>query len=170
MYLCELINKFNKTIMVKNRFFILMLLSALFVGFTSCGGDDDKDTNYAKEIAGTYKGGLTMDMEGTPIPIADNVKIDITRSSNSKVIMKINQELDILAGMPLNIECPSDVTFKDGIYNITGKVTWMLLAAPIEVNGKINAAGHANINISVSIPGDGEMAGSFDVVFSGDKQ
>ena len=149
----------------KNRFFLLMLLSALFIGFTSCGSDDE-DTDYAKEIAGKYIGTLTM--EG--MPIAQDVEITVTRNSNTKATLKINQELAILPGMPLNIECPSDVTFKDNEYSVTGKTTWMLIA-PITVNGTISSGGQANINILISIPNTaGEMAGDFNVVFDGTKK
>jgi hypothetical protein len=156
---------------VKNKFFLLMLASALFIGFTSCGDDDD-DSDYAKEIAGTYKGDLTIENMGT-IP---DVIITVTRNSNSKVTLTLDtQNLPILSDLGFGVaECPSDVTFKNGIYSITGKTTWMAMATipiPIEVtNSTINSTGQADININVVVDVEGLQSGTFNIAFTGNKE
>ena len=163
---------------VKNKFFLLMLASALFISFTSCGDDDD-NPDYAKEIAGTYKGILSMDMGDNGWgPISDeNFIITVTRNSNTMVTLRIeNQNLPILGDISLDVECTSNVTFNNGVYGITGNTTWDVIPTqvtiPIQVNGTITSAGIAKINIAaIDVPGGLPFpGGTFNVVFDGNKE
>jgi hypothetical protein len=161
-YLCS---KFKNMILMnlKFRLFFMLFLSALCVGFTACSNDDDED--YAKAIAGTYNGGLTM--EGAPI--ASNVAIAITRDAENQITLKMNETVLF---MQIDIICKSGVTYASSKYAISGTTTFNMeiagteisMPVPVRVNGTIDKSGTANIQINVDIP-DAPVT----VIFGGQK-
>ncbi|MDR3267958.1 MAG: hypothetical protein LBT83_02680, partial [Tannerella sp.] len=68
----------------KFRLFFMLFLSSLCIGFSSCSNDDD---DYAKAIAGTYHGVLTL----AEAPIATDVEIVITRDAENQITLKLNE-------------------------------------------------------------------------------
>jgi hypothetical protein len=135
----------------------------MFIGIVSCS-DDEKETDYAKEIVGDYKGAITFNGINTP-----NVLIEVEYGSENKVILKMNQEV---AGLQIDIECNSDVKYANNEYNISGTTTFNLVVAaetpavpvPVTVDGTINKEGTAILNMNVATPSP------LTVVFTGTKQ
>lgn len=72
---------------------LLMFVFSLSLAFTACSDDDDNDkVDYAKEVAGTYTGSLTLKIPVMEIneTIADK-KIELTRISDNKVNLKLKE-------------------------------------------------------------------------------
>jgi hypothetical protein len=147
---------------------VMMCLSALCMGFTSCGDKDDEkeNDNYGQTIAGTYSGNLLMENE--PDPIVSGARITIARDDDRHVTLKMNETV---MNLPVNIECKSDVTYSNNLYQVTGNTTFNMsmgevtLPVPVVVNGTIDRNGKASININVDVP-----AGAVAVVFDGQRQ
>ncbi|MDR1103078.1 MAG: calycin-like domain-containing protein [Tannerella sp.] len=145
---------------MKYRLFSMTVwLSALCMGFTACGDKENtEDNNYAKVIAGTYKGNLLMG----GAPIGENTEITITRDDDNHATLKMNKEVMTL---PVNIACKTDVTFVGNQYRISGNTTFEMgegVSVPVTVNGTIDGAGKATININVEVPNIGPLAVVFD--------
>jgi hypothetical protein len=139
-------------------------LSALCTGFTSC--DDKKeveDNNFAQAIAGTYSGTLSV-----PGAEDSNAQIEIVREDDSHAILKMNETV---MALPVNIECRTAVTFSSSLYQIAGSTTFNMGTAevpvliPVDVTGTINGSGKALIQITVDVPGLGQIP----VAFGGQK-
>lgn len=158
---------------LKSKLFFMLLVSALCVGFTACDDDDDDDkkTDYAAVIAGTYTGSVKM---GEAV-VAEDATITITRTAENKVKLSMNQTI---MELPIDIECNSDVTNKDGVNSFSGTASITLqaedgssLPANVKVDGNVNGSGKATINIVV---GEelAEQAPTFPitVVFEGEKK
>jgi hypothetical protein len=141
---------------MKSKLFVFMLLTALCAGFTSCSKDDDdkSDDNYAKAIAGTYKGQILMD----GLQVVPEAQIVITRDGDKQVTLKV---AETVLGLNVDIACKSEVTYNDNKYAISGNTTFNMaigegggtLPIPVAVSGTIDKAGKASINITVNIPG-----------------
>ena len=75
--------------MKKNLFYLFALICSMSL-FTACSDDDDPD--YSKvieeEIAGDYKGTLTVTVEGTPMP-AEPQKIKIEKAGPSAINLSL---------------------------------------------------------------------------------
>ena len=163
---------------------LLILIIALF-SFSLAGCKDDEDTNYAKDIEGTYKGDLNL---GGQLPVGTNVEIKIERKDNSHVTLTLNENLTNLPPLfegggaieqlPLDVSCVCIVTYSvdpsylgtTGYY-IGGETMVTLpipgLSSPVEtsVGGIITSEYDATINIVVDI-----MGTPLTVIFEGDKQ
>jgi hypothetical protein len=141
-----------------------MCLSALCMGFTACNDKDDE--NHAQAIVGTYSGNLLIESA----PIVNDARITITRDDDRHVTLKMNETV---MGMPVNIECKSDVAYSNNQYLVTGKTTFNMdvegvpvpVPVPVSVDGTIDRNGKASIRINVEIP-----TGALTVVFDGKKQ
>lgn len=161
---------------LKNNFLLLTLLSTLFIGltFTSCSDDDDDSIDYSKDIVGEYEGNLTMG-GATLVP---DMKIKITRNSNTSVTLSINQFIPPL-DQTLNVQCPSNVTYDEDSeqYESIGNTTWNMPIAenvtvpvPINVDGIYYDGKKADIDITVKLPAMGEIPAQTLVVnFFGEK-
>jgi Iap family predicted aminopeptidase len=148
---------------------MMMCLSALCMGFTSCGDKDDEkeNDNYGQAIAGTYSGNLQM-AGATIVPSAS---ITIARDDDRHVTLKMNESV---MGLSVNIECKSDVTYSNNQYRVAGNTTFNMtvegapapIPVPVVVDGTIDRNGKASININVDVPVTGAVA----VVFDGQRQ
>lgn len=152
---------------MKTKFNLLfvMLLSSLCITFTSCSDDDDDDktTDYAKEIAGTYKGDVFPD--GVDQAIATDATITITRNSDTNVSLKMEQEIANVG--TIKVDCKSDVAYTSEKYEIaktttTAEVKGMPI--PVTVNGNVDKSGNATINIEIP------LLENMKVVYKGKKQ
>lgn len=78
--------------MNKKLICLLMFVFSLSLAFTACSDDDDDKVDYAKEVAGTYTGSLTLKIPVMEIDetIADK-KIELTRISDNKVNLKLKE-------------------------------------------------------------------------------
>lgn len=146
-YLCaQILNTF----FMKTKFSLLfaMLFSFLCITFTSCSDDDDETVNYAKEIAGTYKGDISP--EGSDEVLATDATITFTRNSDKNVTLKVDQTI---ADLPINVECTSDVTYTAEKYHIDGTTEFKMGDAtyPVNVTGSIDQSGNATINIAIPL-------------------
>jgi hypothetical protein len=120
----------------------------------SCNDDEKEKTDYAKEIVGNYKGAVTSG----EYPLASDVTISIAHESENKVVLKLDETI---AGIPIKIECKSDVIYSNNKYNISATTTFN--EAPVTVEGDIDREGNAVLDIKIP-------AFELDVVFSGTKQ
>ncbi len=131
---------------LKSNLFFLMLLSVMFIGFTACSDDDA----IADKVTGTYTGILEMDGYGV---IAENVTIKVTKTSDSKVTLTLNQDLPNFGNF--NISCPSVVGSEEvdnngktvTVYYSDGTSTWKD-DLTVEVFG-VYYQGKTNIEIAV---------------------
>jgi hypothetical protein len=170
------------------KFFFILFVSGLCLGFTACGDDDD--TNYAEAIAGTYEGTLDIAALGVTIP---NVELKLTRQSDKIVQISIDQE--VMPGLEIKIETPSKkITLSKDVYSISATTSYNLqagvslpmapptpgtgtiivkysspIALSITVNGTITSKGKANLDINVSA-GGGYPPFPFDVNYEGQKK
>ncbi|MDR1406633.1 MAG: calycin-like domain-containing protein [Tannerella sp.] len=149
---------------MKSKLFSAMLcLSVLCIGFTACSDDEKEDGNYAKAIAGTYKGSLLMESA----PIVSDAQIDVIRDDDRNVTLKMNETV---LTMSVDIECKSEVSLSNGQYLLSGSTTFNMsmgeatVPVPVKVNGTIDSAGKANIRISVEVPNL-----PVEVIFDGQK-
>ncbi|MDH6307824.1 hypothetical protein M2451_000273 [Dysgonomonas sp. PFB1-18] len=74
--------------MNKKLIYLLALVFSLGLSFTACGDDDDDPvvtSDYAKEIAGTYKGTLTVTIAGQDTPIEREIKVERTAENKATV-------------------------------------------------------------------------------------
>lgn len=156
----------------KSKLFLMLFVSLLVVSFTGCK-DDDEETNYAAEIAGTYSGSVALDGN----VIATDAEITMTRKSDQKITLSMNQTI---YGIVVEIECESTVAYANNVYSIAGATTKNLtiaegVAVPtdITVSGTINKSKQASLNIIVgetlkeAMP---ELGFPLTVVFTGTKQ
>lgn len=124
------------------KLFFILFVSSLSLGFTSC--DDDDDPDYAKEIAGTYKG--TISALESEIP---NAEIKIARKSENRVTISMNQDLGVAV---VDVTAESDVLFSDKTYSVAGTATYEWtegaeVTLPVEIKGTIDKDYNATINI-----------------------
>jgi hypothetical protein len=146
----------------KIKLFVI-LLTLMSIGVSSCNDDEKAKTDYAKEIAGTYKGNITLAGD----PVATDVQIDVVYKSENKVSLKMNQTIPVI-NLPINIESPSDVTYTNNVYNISTSASieiGMPIPIPVTVAGTIDKTGTATFNIGVAIP-DAPV----NAVYTGTKQ
>jgi len=142
----------------KFQFLFMMFFTALCLGFTACSDDDDDDTDYAQEIAGTYVGTVTIPGMGDPIP---NVTIVFDRNSQNKITMKMNQTLPVLG--EIEIESQSNVTYKDNKYYVSGTATHEEI--PVKIDGSVDKEKNIDITIGVAVS-DPPM----EVIYKGKRQ
>jgi hypothetical protein len=146
----------------------------MFIGIVSCS-DDEKETDYAKEIVGSYKGDIKSE-DGSTI-VGDTAIVNIVYRSENKVILKMNQKI---AGLPIDIECNSEVKYADNEYVVSGNASFnypieglsVPVSLPVSVSGKIDTKKGATLNISIATPDPSISIPLFPltVVFTGTKQ
>ena len=137
--------------MNKKLICLLMFVFSLSLAFTACSDDDDDKVDYAKEVAGTYTGSLTLKI---PVMEIADKKIELTRISDNKVNLKLKEfsygtltlgdipvdeitvtkdgstykladtskNIDLLGGLMTATVAISSSTVKDGKLNMTIKV------------------------------------------------
>jgi hypothetical protein len=145
--------------------FLVTFLCALCMGFTSCSDDNDDD-DYAKAIAGDYKGVITI----ADAPVTENTQVTIKKEAKNSATLTMKETV---IGLPIDIACKADVTFANNTYAIAGETTFNLpiegvsvpVPVPVKINGTGDQSGNVTLNIQVGIP-DGPVA----VVYKGKKQ
>ncbi|MDR2763439.1 MAG: calycin-like domain-containing protein [Tannerella sp.] len=140
-------------------------LSALCMGFTACGDKEKtEDNNLAQAIAGTYGGNLSVGGAA-----GNSAQIVIARVGDRQVTLKMNETV---LGLPVNIECSTEVVYTGNLYRISGNTTFNMgteaapVVVPVVVDGTIDGGGKASIHINVEVPAIGSVA----VTFEGQKQ
>lgn len=154
--------------MKKNLFYLFALVCSMSL-FTACSDDDDAP-DYSKviesEIAGNYKGTLTVTVEGTTMP-SEPQKITIEKASPSA----INLSLANFSFMGITI---GDIELKNCILSQNGDTYTFTGTQKLEVEGlscTINAQGTiANGAVKVDMDVDaiaGGLKQSVKVVYEG---
>ena len=65
-----------------------MFVFSLSLAFTACSDDDDNDkVDYAKEVAATYNGTLTIDLPEIP-SVTQDVKLERTAENKVKMVLE----------------------------------------------------------------------------------
>ncbi|MDR2138240.1 MAG: calycin-like domain-containing protein [Tannerella sp.] len=151
--------------MKKYKLLSVIWLSALCTGFAACGDKEEKeDTNFAQAIAGTYLGSLRIGETES-----SDAQIVITRDDDRHAVLKMNETV---MGLPVDIECRTDVTGDGQAYRISGNTTFYMPAeeapvpVPVDVSGTFDRAGKTSIQIVVDVP----ALGSMTVIFEGQKR
>lgn len=157
--------------------YLLLLICSTGLLFSSCGkedikgdpdqeqggGDDDTDDPVLpveKELAGTYKGLLSILVDGNKLGDDAVQKIYISKSALGDNLLKLELK-DFTFGIPIgdiNVDSCA-VTLKDNIYSFSGNVTLTFAApigtCPINVEGTIEES-NININITVAVAALGQ--------------
>lgn len=157
--------------------YLLLLICSTGLLFSSCGkedikgdpdqeqggGDDDTDNPVLpveKELAGTYKGLLSILVDGNKLGDDAVQKIYISKSALGDNLLKLELK-DFTFGIPIgdiNVDSCA-VTLKDNIYSFSGNVTLTFAApigtCPINVEGTIEES-NININITVAVAALGQ--------------
>ena len=147
------------------KLFFILFVTSLSLGFISCSDDDDADTeDYAKAIAGTYKGDVSF--LGQAIP---NAEIELTRIAENKVQLKMDQNLLIQV---VKVETTSDVTLQNGKYTINATATHPMegFSLPIGIKGTVDKNNKMNLTIVVGQGITDIPPFPVDVVFDGERQ
>ncbi|MDR1681180.1 MAG: hypothetical protein LBS12_05285 [Prevotellaceae bacterium] len=126
-----------------------LALGLVFVA-AGCSKDDDNKDDFAKDIAGTYVGTLTMGEE----VLAEDANITITRVDATNVLIGLNETIVVsTAPIPLNVSCASTVTKTGNNYVIAGTDEVEIPAMgtfPVSIAGTIDNAGNAGFLITVT--------------------
>lgn len=73
--------------MNKKLICLLMFVFSLSFAFTACSDDDDDKVDYAKEVAATYGGTLTIDLPEIP-SVTQDVKLERTAENKVKMVLE----------------------------------------------------------------------------------
>lgn len=73
--------------MNKKLICLLMFVFSLSLVFTACSNDDDDKVDYAKEVAATYGGTLTIDLPEIP-SVTQDVKLERTAENKVKMVLE----------------------------------------------------------------------------------
>lgn len=73
--------------MNKKLICLLMFVFSLSLAFTACSDDDDDKVDYAKEVAATYGGTLTIDLPEIP-SVTQDVKLERTAENKVKMVLE----------------------------------------------------------------------------------
>lgn len=165
--------------MNKKLICLLMFVFSLGLAFTACSDDDDDDKkdDYAKEIAATYDGKLTI--AEIPVPEMDN-SIILSRVAENKVSLVLNEISIILqeGADPVtvkNIKVNNvPVTKSNETYSLTKtteKIKFDMMGeeeeADVTVEGTVKA-GKADLKITVgAVEG---FADGLNITFAGNKK
>ena len=167
--------------MNKKLIYLLMLVFTLGLSFTACSDDDDDDDNgknYAKEVAGTYTGPLTLKI---PVMEVDETitdkKIELTRVSDDKVNLKLKE----FSYGPLTLgDIPVDeitVTKDSSTYKLadTSKDIDLLggaMTATVTISSSTVKDGKLNMTIKVNNVkqgGNDMQLGDMNITYSGSR-
>jgi hypothetical protein len=152
-------------LMMKCRLLGMMVwLSVWCTGFTACDKKETENNNFAQAIAGTYRGNLSV--EGAE---SSSAQIVITRVDDQHATLKMDE---IVMGLPVNIECRTEVTYSGNLYRFSGNTTFHMgagevaIPVPVAVDGTVDGSGKTSIRIAVEVP----AIGSVPVTFEGQRQ
>ncbi len=142
--------------MRKGLFCLLAAVASL--GFLSC----DKDEDYAKDVAGSYPGTLTVYVSNPPVTSSNTITLARTGENKVKLVLP---DFNFMGGNLGNIEVPDMIVGKAGnVYSLAGSTTLML---------DLNSDGTAETPIPLTFTGtitDGAMSIAFPVTVSAESQ
>lgn len=154
--------------MKKNLFYLFALICSMSL-FTACS-DDDEAPDYSKviesEMAGNYKGTLTVTVEGTTMP-SEPQKIKIEKAGPSAINLSLANFsfMGITIG---NVELKNCVLSQNGnVYTFTGTQDLKVDALSCTINAKgtiANSAVKVDMDIDATVGG---LKQSVKVVYEG---
>lgn len=104
--------------MKKNLFYLFALICSMSL-FTACSDDDDPVYPIEEELAGTYKGTLDIELDGTSIANGMPKNITIAKAGNNIVSLEL-KDFSFM-GMNLTIKLEKCVLKQNGTsYTFTG--------------------------------------------------
>jgi len=156
--------------MSKKIVYFMMLAFSLSL-FTACSDDDDDDdpVDYAKEIAATYGGKLTISFGATPTEIDKDIAI--VRNDENKVQVEL-KEFSFLGQNLGDIKVENIPVSKNGdTYKLSEtskelKLAGNTIEATVKVSGTVDKSNKLDLKIDVDATG----IGSIPVTFSGTKK
>lgn len=129
------------------KFFFTFFVAALCLGFTACSDDDDDD--YAKDIAGTYKGAMTVMEQQVP-----DVEIELKRKALNKITLEVN--VGAFLQVDQNISVDANVIYSNNQYAFSATTLYdyvispeLTIPLPIGVTGTVDKKGNMVLSISV---------------------
>lgn len=127
--------------MNKKLICLLMFVFSLSLAFTACSDDDDdKKVDYARDIAATYAG--TLSIPGLSVdPITLDKDITLSRSAENKVKVELKDlTLQVNEGSTMNVGTISvdniEISKSSGTYTLketTASITIDLVPTPVDV-------------------------------------
>ncbi len=164
--------------MNKKLICLLMFVFSLSLAFTACSDDDDDKVDYAKEVAGTYNGKLTIQELGN-LEVPNN-DIVLSRVADNKVKLSLTEIKLVLqeGANPISIKNIAinnvPVTKSSDTYSLaktTEKITINVLGADIQADVAVEGtvkSGKSDLKIIVSaVPG---FDNGLNISFSGTKK
>lgn len=119
---------------MKSKFFLMMVLSILCVGFVACDDDDDdKKDDYT--YVGSYKGTLTV-TSPTETSFDGTITVtNLTGVEGANVLLSING-LEDLIGLE-KVDCPAKATYneKNDNYDIVAELSVEAAGITLDVTG-----------------------------------
>ena len=154
--------------MKKNLFYLFALICSMSL-FTACSDDDDAP-DYSKviesEIAGNYKGSLTVTVEGTPMP-SEPQKIKIEKASPSAINLSL-ADFSFMGIAIGDVELKNCALSQNGdTYTFTGTQELKVDALSCTINAKgtvTNGAVKVDMDIDATVGG---LKQSVKVVYEG---
>lgn len=139
--------------MTKKIVYFLMLAFSLSL-FSACSDDDDDDKDYAKEIAGTYTGDLTISVPETEPVVTNNINISVTRNSTDKVQVELKDFTYESMDLDITVE-NIPVTKSNNTYSLAETSKELELAggaikANVKVSGTVDSSKKLNLKIDVT--------------------
>jgi len=168
--------------MNKKLILLFMFISSLALGFTACSDDDDEETptDYAKEVAGTYNGTLTLNIPALGVAdeeISDK-NIVLARKSDNVINLTLKDfsfdsfELGDIAVEDIAVS-KSGETVKLADKTVTLTLQEGMTAKVAISGGTISKDNVLDIDIAVSdviIGGENAQLGTMAIEYSGTKK
>jgi len=154
---------------MKKRLFYAFALICSMSLFTACSDDDDPVYPIEEELAGTYKGTLDIELDGTPVATGMPKNITIAKAGNNVISLEL-KDFSFMGNNLGTIKLENCVLKQNGTsYSFSGNQE-LNLANGI---GKCNVAvagtlsnGKADVNLDIAVEQLGQMV---KVIYKGDK-
>jgi hypothetical protein len=147
---------------------LLMMALVLSVFATGCSKDDD--TLPIQNVAGTYKGTLTIiGMDS----VYQDVQITVGTPVNNSAVVSIPE--GTIALIPIPIVAPCNVTSDNAKYSLSAALSVPIpdvgtVSITVKNSSSINKAGKADLDIEVALPEGVPPGGTLVIKFDGQKE
>ena len=139
---------------------MIAAMAALTLGLGACSKD------YAKDIAATYEGTLTMSVGDNPVGDPTEAKVIVAAEAENTVSITLPQAGDGGMGMPSMTVEGISVSKNKKVYNLSKNDISVSLAG-MEITGSLNGTvENDKLNLSYTLK-PGSMPMSIDFTFSG---